>query len=170
MTKHMGELGSILARWAKLSGTLTPFAPPPNPEAKLGQQPQNPVAQEASAAQEASVRGIEPIVDPRRKGASFAHRKFSERAIRNMVACGIDAPERLLYMTETQLNQISGIEAKSLEEIRAYRARSIPKGSSPRVPGQSPYHRATGNEQIIGLFLFGVCAGFVSYIVVALIF
>ena len=159
----MGELGTILARWTKLSGIPTRFIPSPNPAARLGQEPKSPVAQEASA------HGIEPV-DTRRKGAPFAHRKFSERAIRNMVACGIDAPERLLYMTETQLNKIPGIEANSIEEIRAYRARSIPKGSSPRVPGQSPYHRATANEQIIGLFLFGVCAGFVSYIVVALIF
>ena len=58
---------------------------------------------------EASARGMKPIVGTRREGAPFAHRGFSERSIRNMVTGGIDAPEQLLFMTETQLKKIQGI-------------------------------------------------------------
>jgi hypothetical protein len=39
-----------------------------------------------------------------------------------MVTRGIDAPERLLFITETQLKKIQGV---SIEEIRAYRARFV---------------------------------------------
>jgi hypothetical protein len=56
---------------------------------------------------EASARGMKPIVGTRREGAPFAHRGFSERSIRNMVTGGIDAPEQLLFMTETQLKKKS---------------------------------------------------------------
>lgn len=151
----MGELGAILQRWAKLSSTRAHGTSPPNPEAKLEQQLSSPIAQETPAR--------EPIVDARRKGAPFANRGFSERAVRNIVACGIDAPERLLYMTETQLNKIPGMEATSIKEIRAYRTRTIPKGFLPRIVTRD-------NQQLIGLFLFSVLTGFVAYVFVSLIF
>src|SRR6516164_7572891 len=107
---------------------------------------------------EASARGRQPIVGTRREGAPFAYRGFSEpSSIRNMVTCGIDAPERLLFMTETQLKKIQGV---SIQEIRAYRARFINKGSSPSILADLVYHRAMDNGQLIGLLLFGVCAGF----------
>jgi len=113
---------------------------------------------------EASARGTKPIVGPRREGAPFANRGFSERTIRNMATRGIDAPERLLFMTETQLKKIQGLGASSIEEIRAYRARFIPKGSSPSILAHSV------NGQLIGLLLLGVCAGFVAYVFAALVF
>ena len=116
---------------------------------------------------EASARGMKPIVGTRREGAPFAHRGFSERSIRNMVTGGIDAPERLLFMTETQLKKIQGV---SIQEIRAYRARFINKGSSPSILADLVYHRAMDNGQLIGLLLFGVCAGFVAYVFAALVF
>jgi hypothetical protein len=158
-SQHLDELGAILKHWARLSSTPAPYTPPPSPEAKLEQQLNSPIAQEASES--------EPIVDTRRKGAPFADRGFSERTIRNMVASRIDAPERLLHMTETQLKKIQGVGAKSIEEIRAYRARFIPGGSLPRIQADSV---AMDNKQLIGLFLFGVFAGFVAYVFVALIF
>ena len=59
--------------------------------------------------EETPARGMNPIVRTRREGALFANRGFSERTIRTMVTRGIDAPERLLFMTETQLKKIQGI-------------------------------------------------------------
>ena len=100
-------------------------------------------------------------MDTRRKGAPFAYRGFSERTIRNMVASGIDAPERLLYLTETQLKRIPGTGAKSMAEIKAYRARFIPKDSLPK--GSLPRNPA----ELIVLILCGLFAGFVAYVLVA---
>ena len=116
---------------------------------------------------ETPARGMNPIVRTRREGAPFANRGFSERTIRTMVTRGIDAPERLLFMTETQLKKIQGV---SIQEIRAYRARFINKGSSPSILADLVYHRAMDNGQLIGLLLFGVCAGFVAYVFAALVF
>jgi len=110
---------------------------------------------------------MKSIVGTRREGAPFANRGFSERTIRNMITRGIDAPERLLFMTETQLKKIQGV---SIQEIRAYRARFITKGSSPSILADLVYHRAMDNGQLIGLLLFSVCAGFVAYVFAALVF
>jgi hypothetical protein len=75
-----------------------------------------------------------------------------------MVTRGIDAPERLLFITETQLKKIRGV---SIEEIRAYRARFVTKGSC-RISWQ--------NGQLVGFLLLGVCPGFVAYVFVDLVF
>jgi hypothetical protein len=60
--------------------------------------------------------------------------------------------------------------ANSIDEIRAYKARFITKGSSTSILADSVYRRAIDNWQLIGLLLLGVCAGFVAYVFVALVF
>jgi hypothetical protein len=58
------------------------------------------------------------------KRAPFRDRKFSDRTIDALLAFGIDAPERLLFMEERDLREkIPGIGKVSLAEIMAYRSR-----------------------------------------------
>jgi hypothetical protein len=57
--------------------------------------------------------------------APFEKRGFSYQTIEVLVDCSIDAPERLLFMTQKQLKQIPGIDKTSLAEIKAYRAKFI---------------------------------------------
>lgn len=57
----------------------------------------------------------------------FGNRGFSDRTINVLVAGGIDAPERLLFVTEAGLRQISGVGPTSLREIMRYRARFLPE-------------------------------------------
>jgi hypothetical protein len=59
------------------------------------------------------------------KRGPFEYRGFSRRTIDAFIARGIDAPERLLFFTETELRQIPGIGRASLDEIMHYRARFI---------------------------------------------
>jgi hypothetical protein len=51
----------------------------------------------------------------------FNVRGFSRTTVDAVVACGIDAPERLLFMAEDQIAQIPGIGEASLREIMQYR-------------------------------------------------
>jgi hypothetical protein len=44
------------------------------------------------------------------------------------MACGINAPERLLFMTPAQLKNIPGVGKASLAEIMRYRSRFLPVG------------------------------------------
>ena len=53
----------------------------------------------------------------------FENRGFSDRTVRALIDGAIDAPERLLFMTEDQLRSIPGIGNVFLAEILAYRAR-----------------------------------------------
>jgi hypothetical protein len=46
-----------------------------------------------------------------------------------MVACRIDAPERLLFMNEDQIGRIPGIGEASLAEITRYRKTFLPAGT-----------------------------------------
>ena len=55
------------------------------------------------------------------RGQKFEGRGFSKRTVDALLAHGISAPERLLFMTETELQNISGIGASSLAEILRYR-------------------------------------------------
>jgi DNA-directed RNA polymerase alpha subunit len=57
--------------------------------------------------------------------APFCDRGLSQRTIQALVDCSIDAPERLLFMTEDQLKNIPGAGKESLAEIRAYRDKFI---------------------------------------------
>src|SRR5262245_40350099 len=55
--------------------------------------------------------------------APFEGRGFRDCTIEVLAACGIDAPERLLFMTIEQCREIPGIGTVSLAEIERYRAR-----------------------------------------------
>jgi DNA-directed RNA polymerase alpha subunit len=59
--------------------------------------------------------------------APFSDRGFSDRTIDALIARGIDAPERLLFASETGLKNIRGIGKASFEEIVRYRTRFIPE-------------------------------------------
>jgi hypothetical protein len=50
----------------------------------------------------------------------FQNRKFSNRTIDALVAYGMDAPERLLFMQPSDIRKIPGIGKASLAEIDAY--------------------------------------------------
>jgi len=54
---------------------------------------------------------------------AFEHRGFSERTIKALLDCGIDSPERLLFMTIAQLRDVPGLGRISLGEIKRYRSR-----------------------------------------------
>jgi hypothetical protein len=56
----------------------------------------------------------------------FRHRGFSERTIRALMDCSIDAPERLLFMKPADLKKIPGVGKASFDEIMRYRAKFIP--------------------------------------------
>jgi hypothetical protein len=53
----------------------------------------------------------------------FEHRGFSERTVKVLLDCGIDSPERLLFMTLAQLRAVPSLGRVSLGEIRRYRSR-----------------------------------------------
>ena len=55
----------------------------------------------------------------------FRHRGFSERTIRALMDCSIDAPERLLFMKPADLKKIPGVGKGSVDEIMRYRAKFI---------------------------------------------
>jgi hypothetical protein len=56
-------------------------------------------------------------------GAMFTARGFSYPTIKILAMAGIDAPERLLFATETDLLSIPGIDESAFNEIARYRAR-----------------------------------------------
>ena len=62
-----------------------------------------------------------PVLEP----FPFRHRGFSERTIRALMDCSIDAPERLLFMKPADLKKIPGLGKASLDEIMRYRAKFI---------------------------------------------
>lgn len=68
---------------------------------------------------------LKPIYDAIREMEAFKNRGLSHRTIRALVDCGIDAPERILFMREAHLRRIPGVGAASMKELRAYRARFI---------------------------------------------
>ena len=59
------------------------------------------------------------------RGQKFEGRGFSKRTVDALLAHGISAPERLLFMTETELQNISGIGASSLADILRYRKQHL---------------------------------------------
>jgi DNA-directed RNA polymerase alpha subunit len=56
----------------------------------------------------------------------WANRGFSKRVIEVLIDRGIDAPERLLFVTEEELRKIPKIGKAGLAEIFQYRARFLP--------------------------------------------
>jgi len=59
------------------------------------------------------------------RGQKFEGRGFSKRTVDALLAYGINAPERLLFMTETELQNIPDIGAASLGEILRYRKQHL---------------------------------------------
>jgi ERCC4-type nuclease len=55
----------------------------------------------------------------------FQNRGFGERTIKAL-AKSVDAPERLLFMTEHEIEKIPGIGEASVREIRLYREKFLP--------------------------------------------
>src|SRR5207244_10479802 len=55
------------------------------------------------------------------RGQKFEGRGFSKRTVDVLLAHGISAPERLLFMAETELQNMPGIGASSLGVILRYR-------------------------------------------------
>lgn len=76
---------------------------------------------------QAAIRVATEIARTTLSGNIFRDRGFSERTVKALVTRGIDAPERLLFATETELKQIPGIGKASFGEIMTYRARFLPK-------------------------------------------
>jgi hypothetical protein len=75
-------------------------------------------------SRKADARWIRSIL----RGQKFEGRGFSKRTVDVLVARGINAPERLLFMTATALQNIPGIDAISLGEILRYRKQHLSGG------------------------------------------
>jgi len=61
------------------------------------------------------------------KTQPFAYRGLSSRITDALIAAGIDAPERLLFLTEAELKRIPGIGKVGHGEIMRYRDRFLKK-------------------------------------------
>jgi hypothetical protein len=83
------------------------------------------MAAKSRKATEAVAQVLKPIYDAIREMEAFKNRGLSHRTIKALVDCGIDAPERILFMPEAHLRRIPGVDAASLKELKAYRARFI---------------------------------------------
>jgi hypothetical protein len=59
------------------------------------------------------------------RGQKFEGRGFSRRTVDALLAHGISAPERLLFMSETELHNIPDIGLISLGEILRYRRQHL---------------------------------------------
>jgi hypothetical protein len=70
-------------------------------------------------------------------GAMFTARGFSNSTIKTLVIGGIDAPERLLFATETDLLAIPGIDERAAKEIAQYRARFDAANHEPPLKASS---------------------------------
>jgi DNA-directed RNA polymerase alpha subunit len=57
--------------------------------------------------------------------AKFGKRGLTERTIRALADCPIDYPERLLFMTEKEIQSIPGIGKTSMAEIIGYKEKFI---------------------------------------------
>ena len=65
-----------------------------------------------------------------RSDLQFWGRGFSKRT-RKILLEHIDAPERLLFVTEQEIRRLPGIGKVSLDEIMRYRSRFIPDEGTP---------------------------------------
>jgi len=61
-----------------------------------------------------------------REEGPFNGRGLSAGTIRQLMDNGIDFPERLLFMSTSQLKKVSGVNKTSTAEIQKYRKRFIP--------------------------------------------
>jgi hypothetical protein len=77
------------------------------------------VRAEQRAAIKAAVANANAIIDP----VVFRDRGLSNPTVRALLNHAIDAPERLLFMTDAQLRKIRALGVVSMQEILRYRAR-----------------------------------------------
>jgi DNA-directed RNA polymerase alpha subunit len=91
------------------------------PEARMPEQ-------QKAAQRTARLRVAERAAADISRCALFHGRGFSRRTVNALFTRGIDAPERLLFASEAELQKIPGIGKASLDEIVRYRARYIPPG------------------------------------------
>jgi hypothetical protein len=55
----------------------------------------------------------------------FRHRDLSGVTINRLIAAGLDAPERLLFMSAAEIGKLKGLDAALRKEIDAYRSRFV---------------------------------------------
>jgi hypothetical protein len=77
------------------------------------------VRAERRAAIKAAVASANDIIE----SVAFRDRGLSNPTVRALLDYGIDAPERLLFMTDAQLRKIRAVGVVSMQEILRYRAR-----------------------------------------------
>jgi hypothetical protein len=77
------------------------------------------------AEKEAARGAIAMIAVPIMKRLPFDHCGLSDRTIEALVKHGMDAPERLLFMSEREIEKIPGIGKASIAEIWSYRERFV---------------------------------------------
>jgi len=100
----------------------------PNHEIGEGEMTREPVTTNPPRGLKAIVSvapTMKKIVEHMETSAKFAKRGLSERTIRALADCPIDYPERLLFMTEKEIQSIPGIRKTSMAEIIAYRDKFV---------------------------------------------
>jgi hypothetical protein len=55
--------------------------------------------------------------------------RFASHVTQALVAHGIDAPERLLFMSEAEIHNIPGVGKGAVAEIKLYRDRFLPRSA-----------------------------------------
>jgi DNA-directed RNA polymerase alpha subunit len=74
-------------------------------------------------------------ISDRRDRFSFRDTGLSERTVKALLACGINAPKRVLSMTPPEIAIIPGVGKISLGEIMRYR------GSQPKILSAAAEHQ-----------------------------
>jgi hypothetical protein len=92
---------------------------------------------EPSKADRRALERVSNAVYGKLRTTLFQQRGFSNRVVDALVQAGIDAPERLLFMTETELHAITGIGRAGFAEIAAYRSRFTPAEAPPVQPAEA---------------------------------
>ena len=87
----------------------------------MNNQPQDPSPAARELATTIALKTMAMAVRP------FENRELNDDIAAALVGAGIDYPERLLFMSKTQLQNIPGIGKASLARIEAYRERFLPR-------------------------------------------
>ena len=87
----------------------------------MNNQPQDPSPEARELATTIALKTMAMAVRP------FENRELNDDIAAALVGAGIDYPERLLFMSKTQLQNIPGIGKASLARIEAYRERFLPR-------------------------------------------
>jgi hypothetical protein len=86
--------------------------------------PAKPHLNHQSEAQRAVIRAVDArLAQAVNKISLYQGRGLSDRTVKTLIAAGIDAPERLLFMSKAELKGITGIGKAALAEINAYRVK-----------------------------------------------